>query len=295
MEWYVVGLGCLLSGALIGFTGGVLGIGGGLLAIPLLGLVFDMPQQAAQGTALVMVLPAVLLTVRKYNQRARIDWYAAAAGAAGSIVFTWIGARIALGADPILLRRVYAAFILCIAIFYFYQSRRKKSGVATGKTASGKAGAGRASADKTSADRAGAGKISAGKTAAARPAPARSPAQIHKGWFALVGVMAGMASGIFGVGGSVLAVPFLTTYFRLSQTSAQALALSMIVPGVIVALATYTAHGQAHWLIGLPLAAGSICCVPYGVRCAYAMPEPRLKMIFALMLLVIIFLLLIKA
>jgi uncharacterized membrane protein YfcA len=69
----------------------------------------------------------------------------------------------------------------------------------------------------------------------------------------------------------------------------------MIVPGVIVALATYTAHGQAHWLIGLPLAAGSICCVPYGVRCAYAMPEPRLKMIFALMLLVIIFLLLIKA
>lgn len=269
MEWYVIGLGCLLSGALIGFTGGVLGIGGGLLAIPLLGLVFNMPQQAAQGTALVMVLPAVLLTVRKYNQRARIDWYAAAAGAASSIVFTWVGARIALGADPILLRRVYAAFILCIAIFYFYQSRPKKN-----KTI--------ARGDES------------GKTTS-RPAPARDPAQIHKVWFALLGVMAGLASGIFGVGGSVLAVPFLTTYFRLSQTSAQALALTMIVPGVIVALATYTAHGQAHWLIGLPLAAGSICCVPYGVRCAYAMPEPRLKMIFALMLLVIIFLLLIKA
>jgi uncharacterized membrane protein YfcA len=264
VEWYVVGLGCLVAGALIGFTGGVLGIGGGLLAIPLLGLVLDMPQQAAQGTALVMVLPAVLLTVRKYNQRARIDWHAAAAGAAGSIVFTWIGARIALGIDPILLRRVYAAFILCIAIFYFFQSRPRKSKAKPGKNA-------------------------------AKPAPARDPAQIHKGWFAAVGVMAGLASGIFGVGGSVLAVPFLTTYFRLSQTSAQALALSMIVPGIIVALATYTAHGQAHWLVGLPLAAGSICCVPYGVRCAYAMPEPRLKMIFALMLLVIIFLLLIKA
>ena len=286
MEWYLVGLGCLLAGALIGFTGGVLGIGGGLLAIPLLGLVFDMPQQAAQGTALVMVLPAVLLTVRKYNQRARIDWHAAAAGAAGSIVFTWIGARIALGIDPILLRRVYAAFILCIAIFYFFQSRpRKNRAVAKGGES------GRIGAHKGTSDKFAAGKAASGKAAQ----PARSPAQVHKGWFALVGVMAGMASGIFGVGGSVLAVPFLTTYFRLSQTSAQALALSMIVPGVVVALATYTAHGQAHWLIGLPLAAGSICCVPYGVRCAYAMPEPRLKMIFALMLLVIIFLLLIKA
>jgi len=64
VEWYLIVLGCLLSGALIGFTGGVLGIGGGLLAIPLLGLVFGMPQQAAQGTALIMVLPAVLMAVR---------------------------------------------------------------------------------------------------------------------------------------------------------------------------------------------------------------------------------------
>ncbi|MGP1615724.1 MAG: TSUP family transporter, partial [Pollutimonas bauzanensis] len=91
MEWFGVILGCLLSGALIGFAGGVLGIGGGLLAIPLLGLVLNMDQQAAQGTALIMVLPAVLMTVRKYNQKARINFRAAAAGAAGSIVFTWIG------------------------------------------------------------------------------------------------------------------------------------------------------------------------------------------------------------
>ncbi|HWL27813.1 MAG TPA: TSUP family transporter, partial [Burkholderiaceae bacterium] len=110
MAWYVIVAACLLSGALIGFTGGVLGIGGGLLAIPLLGLVMGMDQQAAQGTALIMVLPAVLITVRKYNQRDKIDLRAAAAGAAGSIVCTWIGAQIALGIDPVLLRRIYAVF-----------------------------------------------------------------------------------------------------------------------------------------------------------------------------------------
>src|SRR3546814_15669128 len=86
---------CLASGEAIGFTGGVLGIGGGLLAIPLRGLVLGMPQQAAQGTALIMVLPAVQMTVRKYNQKAKIDLKAAAAGALASITFTWIGAKIA--------------------------------------------------------------------------------------------------------------------------------------------------------------------------------------------------------
>lgn len=258
MAWYVIVAACLLSGALIGFTGGVLGIGGGLLAIPLLGLVMGMDQQAAQGTALIMVLPAVLITVRKYNQRDKIDLRAAAAGAAGSIVFTWIGAQIALGIDPVLLRRIYAVFVLCIAIFYFFQSRRRP--------------------------------------AAARPRPPRRRAEeFHRGWFALIGTLAGFAGGVFGVGGSVLVVPILTTVFRLSQTGAQALALTMIIPGTFVALFAYALHGQAEWMVGLPMALGSIFLVPYGVKLAYALPEPRLKLAFACMLLVIMVLLLIKA
>ncbi|MDS1142083.1 sulfite exporter TauE/SafE family protein [Pusillimonas sp. SM2304] len=258
MEWYVIAAVCLLSGALIGFTGGVLGIGGGLLAIPLLGLVAGMGQQEAQGTALIMVLPAVLMTVRKYNQNAKIDFRAAGAGAAGSIVFTWIGAQIALGIDPVLLRHIYAVFVLGIAVFYVYQGLR-------------------------------------GTRPGAPAAPGRQAETFHKGWFALIGMVAGLAGGVFGVGGSVLVVPILTTVFRLTQTGAQALALTMIIPGTFVALFTYAAHGQANWLMGLPMALGSIVLVPYGVKLAYALPEPRLKLMFACMLLVIMVLLLMKA
>ncbi|WP_155680908.1 TSUP family transporter, partial [Bordetella hinzii] len=75
---------CLGSGALIGFLGGVLGIGGGLIAIPALVLLMGMPQQLAQGTALIMVLPTIVMAVRKYNQHARLDVRAAVAGAAGA-------------------------------------------------------------------------------------------------------------------------------------------------------------------------------------------------------------------
>ncbi|HEU0230489.1 MAG TPA: sulfite exporter TauE/SafE family protein [Burkholderiaceae bacterium] len=258
MEWYVIVPACLAAGAAIGFVGGVLGIGGGLIAIPMLGIILNMTQQQAQGTALIMVLPAVLMAVRKYNQRARIDLRAAAAGAAASIVFTWVGAKIALGVDPILLRRVYAAFVLCIAIFYFYKGMGRHA-------------------------------------KASQPSSVRSASEFHKGWFALVGVLAGLIGGVFGVGGSVMAVPILTTIFRLPQTGAQALALTMIIPGSTVALITYATHGQSDWLVGLPLALGSIFIVPHGVRFAYALPEPRLKVVFACMLLVITALLLAKA
>lgn len=249
---------CLAAGAVIGFAGGVLGIGGGLFAIPLLGLLLGMSQQAAQGTALIMVLPAVLLTLRKYNQNSPIDWRAAGAGACTSMVCTWFGAGFALGMDSDVLRRIYAVFVLVIAMFYFYQSWRKPRRARRG---------GRA------------------------PREARD---VHPGWYALVGMFAGLAGGIFGVGGSVLAVPLLTAIFGLRQITAQAQALAMIVPGTVVALATYAAHGQAHAMVGIPLAAGSLLCVPYGVRLAYSLPEARLKFIFACMLLVIMSLLLLK-
>lgn len=248
---------CVVAGASIGFVGGVLGIGGGLLAIPLLGLAFGMDQQMAQGTSLIMVLPAVLMTVRKYNQRDPIDLKAAAVGAATAILFTWVGARLALGADPVLLRRVYAAFILWIAGFYFFQTYRRS----------------RATSSRN--------------TSAARV--------FHPVWYALIGCLAGLTSGVFGVGGSVVVVPLLTTWFGLSQTRAQGLGLTMIIPGTVVAMATYGAHGQADWVVGIAMGLGSLFMVPYGVRLAYTLPEPRLKLTFACMLLVIMILLLISA
>ena len=253
-------LGCLLCGALIGFAGGVLGIGGGLLAIPLLGLVLGLDQQAAQGTALIMVVPAVLLTIRKYNQHDRIDRKAAAISAAASILFTWAGARLALGIDPLVLRRVYGVFVLALAVFYLSQVWRLH-------------------------------KRPRGKDTA----PVHGG---HKGsawWYVPIGCVAGLTGGFFGVGGSLVAVPLLASWLKHSQTQAQALGLTMVVPGIFVALVTYARHGQAYWDLGIPLAIGSILLVPHGVRLAYRIPEPRLKLTFACMLLVIMVLLMISS
>lgn len=63
----------VLMGAAMGTLGGLFGIGGGLVAIPALGVLFGLDQQLAQGTALLMVLPNVLLALWRYNQRNRIS------------------------------------------------------------------------------------------------------------------------------------------------------------------------------------------------------------------------------
>ncbi|ARP94792.1 sulfite exporter TauE/SafE family protein [Bordetella genomosp. 13] len=237
---------CLAGGAAIGFLGGVLGIGGGLIAIPALGLLLGMPQQEAQGTALIMVLPTIMVAVRKYHQHARFDLRVAAAGAAGAVAFTWVGAQLALGIPSGALRLGFAAFLFCVGLFYVHQTWRK------------------------------------GRPASAAP---RGPAPVLTAWrAALLGVASGTLGGFFGVGGAILAVPIITTVFRLPQTTAQALALSMIIPGSMIALAAYTWAGQADWTIGVPLALGSLALVPLGVRLAYRLPERVLRACFAAML-----------
>nr|WP_275299792.1 sulfite exporter TauE/SafE family protein [Achromobacter ruhlandii] len=238
---------CLGAGGLIGFMGGVLGIGGGLIAIPALVLLMGMSQQLAQGTALIMVLPTIMMAVRKYNQQTRIDRRVALAGAGGAVVFTWVGARLALGIESGVLRLSFAVFLFFIALFYAWQTWR--------------AGAARRAPK-------GSGY-----------APVFTPRRAT-----LLGVLCGTLGGFFGVGGAVLAVPIITTVFRLSQTTAQALALCMVIPGSAVALVTYSWAGKADWLVGLPLAAGSLLFVPVGVRLAYRLPERKLRACFAAML-----------
>ncbi len=63
----------IMIGGVLGVFGGLLGIGGGLFAIPTLSLLYGMDQQLAQGTALAMVVPNIVLGIYKYNQRNKID------------------------------------------------------------------------------------------------------------------------------------------------------------------------------------------------------------------------------
>ena len=263
MNLFVIVL-CLAAGGLIGFMGGVLGIGGGLIAIPALVLLMDMPQQLAQGTALIMVLPTIMMAVRKYNQQVRIDKRVAAAGAAGAVVFTWFGARLALGIDSSSLRLSFAVFLFFIALFYVWQTWR-----ASRSTAARDAGKG-ARKDRNKNAKGG---FAADRRACLHAAPRQRAGHAvrHARWI--------LRRRRRGAGRAII-----TSVFRLPQTTAQALALSMVIPGSTIALITYTWAGQANWMVGAPLAVGSLAFVPVGVRLAYRLPERRLRACFALML-----------
>jgi uncharacterized membrane protein YfcA len=111
-------------GAALGVVGGLLGIGGGLIAIPVLGALYGMDQHLAQGTALVMIAPNVLLGFFRYRQRNPIDLRSVAAMALFAMATTYLAARLAAGIDAGALRTAFAVFLILLALYFGRRAKR---------------------------------------------------------------------------------------------------------------------------------------------------------------------------
>ncbi|MGO7983916.1 sulfite exporter TauE/SafE family protein, partial [Rhizobium johnstonii] len=74
----------------------------------------------------------------------------------------------------------------------------------------------------------------------------------------LTGVIGGVLSGAFGVGGGILMVPLLINLVGMNQRQASATSLLAIVPTSIVGSITYLAAGHVDLLAGLFLAIGGV-------------------------------------
>lgn len=107
----LVGLG-LASGILAG----LLGVGGGIIVVPALSMLFGMPHILAKGTSLAVILPtAGSGTIR--NHRARLTNLRAAAivGGAG-IVTALLASQISLGLDPKVSQALFAMLLILVAV-----------------------------------------------------------------------------------------------------------------------------------------------------------------------------------
>ena len=109
-------LGYLAAGFLMGLFSSFLGVGGGVVVVPLLVTFFDFSQQLAQGTSLVVIVPIALLGAWRMTQSGYTQWgqgvrigLAAAVGAVG-------GAAIALVVASQALQIGFAAVLVFAAI-----------------------------------------------------------------------------------------------------------------------------------------------------------------------------------
>jgi uncharacterized protein len=101
----------------------------------------------------------------------------------------------------------------------------------------------------------------------------------------LLGIAAGVLSGLFGVGGGILFVPTLT-WLGLTQLHAEAASLLAIIPTVAVGVWRQQRYGNVRWRAALTIGIASIGAAVGGAQVAESVPESLLRKLFACLLIV---------
>lgn len=246
----------LILGSGAGILAGLLGVGGGLVIVPLLVFIFSSQQfpaahllHMALGTSLATIVFTSLASLRAHHSRSAVDWPVVRRVSPGIVTGTFFGSWVAARLTTDVLKIVFICFIYSVAIQMLMRLSPP-----------------------------------AGRRLPGRPG------------LASAGFLIGAVSSLVGIGGGTMSVPFLQwcnlpfkTAIGTSAAIGFPIALSGVAGYIVNGLAVPDLPVASLGFVYLPalagVAAASFLTAPLGARLAHSLPVPRLKMIFALLLL----------
>lgn len=109
-------LALVATGVLTGLLSGLLGIGGGVVMVPAMVVLFAMPPVVAKGTSVAVIVPSAIVGTLRNRAHANVDLRIGAAIGAAGIVSAVIGSLIAGSLSPSLSNALFAALLVAVAL-----------------------------------------------------------------------------------------------------------------------------------------------------------------------------------
>lgn len=106
----------LLAGILSGILSGLLGLGGGVILIPIMLFVLHMSQHTAQGISLLVIIPTALAGLWQLQKAKLVNYRVALYLAVGAISGALLSANFVQYIPANYLKNLFAVFIICIGI-----------------------------------------------------------------------------------------------------------------------------------------------------------------------------------
>lgn len=248
----------LLLGAFAGTLAGLLGVGGGLVMVPVLVFIFQgqvmsgtVIMHMALGTSLAIIMLTSLSSIRAHHQRGAVLWFVCGRLTPGIILGALSGAVVADALPDTILKPIFGIFELLVALQMWL-------GV--------------------------------------RPSTQRDvPGWLG---MSFAGWVIGSVSAIVGIGGGTLTVPFLTWCrigIHNAVATSAACGFPIAVAGTLGFIATgwneaglpAMSSGYVYWPAFAAVGVASMLFAPLGARLAHTLPADRLKKFFAIFLAVL--------
>ena len=108
-----------------GVLSALMGVGGGIIMVPALVLLFSFSQHTAEGTSLLVIIPTALMGARRHARRGYTDWRLGLLVGLGGIVGGLGGAQLALALPAEWLSRLFALFLAAMGMQLLVGNRRR--------------------------------------------------------------------------------------------------------------------------------------------------------------------------
>lgn len=227
-----------------GLFGGLVGLGGGVIMIPLMVWCFRFNQHQAHGTSLMALVFTGISGAITYYLKGSVDVMAAILLAAAAIFTARFGALYANALPEWKLKRAFGIFIICVSLLLLAKPYLSHLSVLSHPAT-------------------GWGKVLA---------------------LLVSGAVAGFLSGMMGVGGGSIMVPALVLLVGLNQYSAQGSSLLAMVPAGGVGAYTHWRLGNVVTGVLIGLIPGILVGTFLGGTLAHLLTEANLRLIFAAVL-----------
>jgi len=265
MEWWFI---YLLLGAVVGFFAGLLGIGGGLIIVPVLTFLFtlqDFPPDRilhlALGTTMATIIFTAAASLSTHHKHGAVNWFIFKTMTPGIILGTLAGTMLAGILSSIMLRIIFTVFI-------FYAATSMLLKLVSGTK----------------------------PKAQSYPNPDLQPHLPGKTGFFAAGGVIGAVSSLVAIGGGILTVPFLTwCHVKIQHAIGTAAAIGF--PIAVAGTTGYILNGLTttdtlpEYSLGyvyLPalgwLVLASMITAPLGARITHSIKTATLKKIFVVLL-----------
>ena len=111
-----------LIGMISGITGGLLGVGGGIIIVPALTYFMGVPIKTAIGTSLTIIVPTAIMGSAKHFHQGNIDWKIASAIVPLAIAGSFLGAWMTQSIKPTHLQKGFAILMIYMGFRLFFKT-----------------------------------------------------------------------------------------------------------------------------------------------------------------------------
>lgn len=249
----------VVAGALAGFLSGLLGVGGGIVTVPVMFEIFrilevdsDVRMHVAVATSLATIIPTSIMSARSHHKRGAVDFGLLRIVGPTVLAGVLIGAVIADYMKGDMLTAVFGAVALVVAVYMFFRRDSWRLGQAFPRGVGG----------------------------------------------AAIGSVTGFLSTLMGIGGGTLGVPAMTLFnvpVHRAVGTCSAIGLIIGVPGAIGYVISGWGNpdlppfsfGYVNLLACALLLPTILAVVPYGAKVAHSIGKEALQRVFGVFLLIV--------